>query len=448
MTWKNGYSTEALIAQIQVAPIESVANILERYKKVLFNSQISIIGPYEAEPDFEKAILQRQNDYLNLLLASTVTDSEVANELWELSEKSSQLTAEYKESIKELLLGGHALHALLKEGRRWGNDNQCAQISLVDLLNKAELERSVFFILRNPYAKEFLEDILLRQKDFSAIPDKNIPIFLRCISENKALNIDQSNEHGPDLIHWGLEKAMCNIFETAPTTKEWFLGLSVLLNKLDPKSFSFYEFPINKFCEKWLSFNVQGGDKDESEGFFTLLTESEEFVSLFCAKFGRSIIEGKKLKVSEAIKLDSIVEKSAFFGNAYLSTKDVEGVLGSMDLNISYWLLFNDAVMLNPDSRNLLRQRTKDTSSELVFNQFNQRVEFLRERYPETFKGEVLPSSISTRDNDAQLSESIAHLVKDSKFIAERIKGAEELSKNIKNILIFVLLIMAIRALF
>jgi hypothetical protein len=445
MTWKNGYSTEALIAQIQVAPVESVANILERYKNALSSSHISIIGPYEAEPDFEKAVLQRKSDYLNLLLASTVTDAEVANDLWEFSEKSSQLTSEYKESIKELLLSSHALQALLKEGRRWGKENDNAKISLVDLLCKDELERDVVVILKNPYAKEFLGDILLRQKDFSAIPDKHIPILLRCISENKALNSDQSDVHGPDLTHWGLEKAIHKIFETAPITKEWFRGLSTLLYKLEPKSFSFYEFPTKEFSEKWLSFKAKEGDKDESEGFYTLLTESEEFVSLFCAKFGRSLIEGKKFKVSNAINLESIAEKSAFFGNEYLSTKDVEEALGSMDLNITYWLLFNDRVMINTDSRNLLRERTEDTSSEWVFNQ---RVDLLKSRYSENFKGEVALSSSLKSEGDSELTESVARLVRDSAFITERVKKAEELSKNIKYFLIVILVILAIKALF
>jgi hypothetical protein len=445
MTWKNGYSDEALVAQIQIAPIESVAKIIEDYKELLSKSHISIIGPYEANSDFERAVFQRQNDYLNLLLASTVTDAEIANELWELSESSSNLTAEYKESIKELLLSGHALQALIKEGRRWGKENENAKISLVNLLCKEEVERDVVLILKNPYAKEFLEDILLRQKDFLAIPDKHIPMLLRCISENKALNNDQSDVHGPDLTHWGLEKAIYRIFETAPITKEWFHGLSILLYKLEPKSFSFYEFPTKEFSEKWLSFKAKKGDKDESQGFYTLLTESEEFVSLFCAKFGHSLVQEKKLKTSSAISLESLMEKSAFFGNEYLSTKDVEEALGSMDLNITYWLLFNDTAMINADSRNLLRERTEDTSSEWVFNQ---RVEILKNRYPESFKGEVSLSSSLKINGDLELSENIARLVRDSTFIIERVKKAEELSKNIKYFLIVILVILAIKALF
>ncbi len=445
MTWKNGYSTEALIAQIQVAPIESVANILEGYKKALTNSHISIIGPYEAEPDFEKAILQRNNDYLNLLLASTVTDANVANKLWEFSEKSSQLTAEYKESIKELLLSSHALQALLKEGGRWGKESGIARVSLVDLLCKDELERDVFVILKNPYAKEFLEDILLRQKDFSVIPDKHLPILLRCISENKSLNDDQSDEHGPDLTHWGLEKAIHKTFETAPITKEWFRGLSSMLYKLDPKSFSFYEFPVKEFSDKWLSFKANESDKDESNGFYTLLTESQEFVSLFCAKFGRSLVVGKKLKVSNAINLENIAEKSAFFGNEYFSTKDVEEALGSMDLNITYWLLFNDSAMINTDSRSLLRERTEDTSSEWVFNQ---RVDILKNRYPNAFKGEVALSSSLKREDSSELTESIASLVRDSTFITERVRKVEELSKNIKYFLIVFLVILIVKSFF
>jgi hypothetical protein len=445
MTWKNGYSDEALVAQIQIAPIESVAKIIEDYKGFLSKSHISIIGPYEANSDFERAVFQRQNDYLNLLLASTVTDAEIANELWELSESSSNLTIEYKESIKELLLSGHALQALLKEGRSWGHKNDIAKVCLVDLLCEDRLERQTVHILKNPYAKEFLEDILLRQKDFSAIPDKNVPLFLRCIAENKALNKDQSDEHGPDLAHWGLEKAIHRIFETAPITLEWFRALSSLLYKLDPKSFSFYEFPVKEFSDKWLSFKANGGDKEESDGIYTLLTESQEFVSLFCAKFGHSLIQGKKLKVSNAINLESVAEKSAFFGNEYLSTKDVEEALGSMDLNITYWLLFNDRVIINTDSRNLLRERTEDTPSEWVFNQ---RVDVLKNRYPEAFKGEVALSSSLKREADSELTESIARLVRDSAFITERVKKAEELSKNIKYFLIVILVIFAIKALF
>lgn len=453
MDWKNGYSEDSIIAQVQIAPTSVVGEIIERYKIALNESGSSfVIGPYASSKDFEEAIFSRNDSYLNLLLASTVTDDDLVIKLWNISESSNNLSEQYKSSIKESLLKGHSLPTLLKEVR-WGNPNENWKISLVELLTAEDFNATyAYWILSNPYSKGFLKKILLREDEYSKISDKTITYCLRYIADNKALNVDKSDNESPDLTHWDVEKAITSTFQNAPQNSDWFYALSSVLDKLEGEVFSFYEFPVREFANKWLSFTAKGMfadpddvNKSEAEGYYTTLTESKEFVSLFCAKFGRSLIQNKKLKVSVAIGLEDIAEKSAFFGNAYLSPKEVEEALHGGDPNIVYWLLYNNTVMRNQESRQLIKEYVGDGARSWIFKQ---RIDYLKVDFPENFVGEVSASGNDNSEKFSQLSESLSLLVKNSTYVTERVKKLEDSLKTIGYFLVIASVVAILKSCF
>jgi hypothetical protein len=451
MDWKNGYTEEAMIAQVQVAPATAVGEIIERYRRSLTDEDSRyVFAPFNASDDLEKSIFARNDPYLNLLLAGTVTDSELAKALWDLSEATQGSTDEWRNSVKHLLLQGHALTALIKEGR-WGDTPTDGKISLTELLSHDDFNSDYArLVLSNPYSKGLLKKILLRQGTFAIIPEKNLPIFLHYIALNKALNLDSSNSDGPDLAHWDLRKAVEETLKVAPTTPEWFYGISALVDALEQKAFPFYDFPIEEFAANWLKFKSKrrfsssdDDDNEEPAGYYTSLTETEEFVSLFCAKFGSWLVKDKNLKVSEALKLESLIEKSAYFGNKYLSKKEVEESLNGADPNIVFWLLHNDTVLRNSESRQIIKEYVGDGARGWLLKK---RVDYQKQIYPDSFLGETSSVNDTQSEEFTQLSETISFLARQTNFIVERVNKAEGSLKAIGYGLAFLVAIFLLKS--
>lgn len=450
MDWKNNQPEEAIIAQIQIAPISAVAEIIEKYRNSLEDTRSYIFGPYGASDEIEAAVFQRNDPYLNLLLATTVTDKTLARRLWEEAEKQTNASAEYRNSLKKLLLQGCSLHAIIKENE-WREDDLEGKISLADLLCNEELNREYArLILTNPYSRGILKKILLREGAFSKIPEAN---FLQCIhyiSDNKALNIDTADSEGPDFTHLEIEKAIEKLLRDAPVNAHWFYALMDLVSSLEPKAFSLYEFPVREFADKWLAFKAKGrfsksetDETEESEGSFTTLTETQEFVSLFCAKFGKSLLRGNKLKVSAALKLQDIPEKSAYFGTSYLGTKDIEEALDAPDPNVLYWLIFNDYALRNPETRQLIRASIGSGAREWVFKT---RIDYLKQLNPEDFSGEVSKTENKNEELFSQLSDVVNQLNHQVNFIAGRVKKAEDTLKTIGYGIVIILVAIIVKS--
>ena len=80
MNWTNGEQEYILVAKAQVAPLDEVAELVERYQKSMLDARSvgGFLSPAGSSANFEKAVLSRNDNYLNLLLSKCVSNWDVS----------------------------------------------------------------------------------------------------------------------------------------------------------------------------------------------------------------------------------------------------------------------------------------------------------------------------------------------------------------------------------
>lgn len=445
MNWKKGFTDESIVAQAEIAPIEIVAQMLQMYKEDLDGGDHNyFFSPYESIAEFELAVFNRNNNYLNLILATTVTDGKVANALWDYSNTDGELSLSCRNAIKESLLKSHSLTSLLNEDK-WGNKKE-SKVSLAQLLSAPDFNATyVSAILSNPYSKGLIDKILLKKGDFSSIPSERLPSLVTYISRNPAINTDRSDSNGPDLTHWNAKDAIEETILNAPVNLDWFYALYDLINRIEPEGFSFYKFPFESFIDKWVGFKTRddsnSSEDDDLSGLYTNLSEAEEFVATFCAKFGRTLNQDKKLKLSDALSEKNIAIKSAFLGNAYLTSKEISEALNEFDSHVAYCLLLNNSVLRNTASREQIKDCVSDSNLQHLFNR---RIEYLKKIEPTLFSNEPNHEG-RIEDQIKSISETTSQLSKNIDGLMSKLSNAEDVIKNLRNIGIFLLVVLILK---
>uniref|UniRef100_UPI0037BFB18E hypothetical protein n=1 Tax=Flavobacterium sp. TaxID=239 RepID=UPI0037BFB18E len=295
MDWKSGEPHDFLVSQALVAPVDKVAEILQRYKSYIPNPlNFGFCRPYLASDDFERAVFQRNDAYLNLLLSSCVSDAETAVKLWEWAENSS-----YPETLKNTVKCGtlsfYGAVGLIVENEYGYSPNvsRNAKISLVKVFTDNEGKEYLPHIFRNPSLKGLLAKILLRKDEFSVVSEEAIPFLYQSLSRNPGLNVDKTDNEGPDLEQWKLSEAIKSAFLNAPLNCQWLDALRMLALSINPESIYFEKEELSQLCRKWFDGTVYGlfeDDKPESErvveeGLYTSMSGSQEFATLMMARF-------------------------------------------------------------------------------------------------------------------------------------------------------------------
>ena len=438
--WKQGELKEVIIAKAKVAPIDKVAEIIERYSRAMHkeveDGRTFFFTPYSHCDNFEKAVLDRNDDYLNLLLASCATEKSVATSLWDWAETKDD---SYKSAIHSALLQGLAVRYLITESSR-GNNFEFGKVSLFKSIAREDgpdeevsTTNYSYLILANPLIKDLIQDLLMRKGDFVNLTDDQLIFVVSCLARNPSFNRDSSDSESPDLQHWGIEKGLIHLYSNAPTDKKWFYALDSLLNNLQPESISLYKFPMQEFIDRWSKFKLisdyekdEQGNLVEAQGFYTSLTAVQEFLYTFAAKFGDSKFRGSKdLSVKEILQSPESPQRSCSIARQSFSLKQIEELLDnhvSSNYNLEYWLLFNTLAICSPEKRRLLRDSIgEDNCREGLMSR---RIHFLKDLYPKDFLDESkgtsrMLSNFADRDVDIQgelkgsleaLSERIAQL--------------------------------------
>jgi hypothetical protein len=374
-----------LVAKAETAPIAVLAEMVAEYKQqILPDMWQATSKPLKSSQRFERAVLSRNDGFINLILAGAATDERVAHRLWEISEEGAS-NESYTEQLKSELLKGPALQELMVE-RTWGGPRR-AKFSLVELLSGDDYP-TMRKVIGNPYCTYFFGSILYGEGEFELIPSEKLPYIFGMMSANLALNTKS--------VGYGARGFEATIRD-APLDFNWYSGIKAVISQIERDNLTFHQTPIRDFCNKWLGYKFEdiapiverGGGSLPSKGTYTSLNDLEEFVSLFCAKFGRVLILQhtypkvfSQPSVSEILASGDFMLKAAFFGNADLTTGELDEALRSAsDFNILYWLIFNDSVMLNPASRLLLSERLGVERRTV----FERRSEYLKSENPQSF---------------------------------------------------------------
>lgn len=377
--------SEIAAAKVRFASENTVADMLASYHERVFSDGNfeDMRFRLEADEAFERAVFDKNSPYLRLLLLKSVTSYAVAASLWKWADQTNELTYEEGLAAKTLLLEGAAAYGVLVEGE-YGETNESGQVGILQSLAEGN-EGPLFSVFRNPWLRGLVSQVLLKKGVFESLDEKLFPRLLYSLASYPALNYDDSNEHGPDLTFWDLRKGIENWLTAAPATSEWYDSIELLLTKMEPEVFSFWDFKSSEFVEKWKKFDA----KDEGVGYDRVFTKTagEYLTVLFAAKFGGDLVQDKKITTKAALAMETSPIKAAYFGRTSFKEAELTKILEQASMDVREYLLYGPTALLIPSIRRNLIEYAEDDPT-LV-----NRLAFLSKKYPRYFDDGLLISN-------------------------------------------------------
>jgi hypothetical protein len=304
-------------ARLHLSPPEVV---FEELKKQAQRSRREWFSYDDAK--IEPMLLERNEPLINLGLACFGANREVFQAL-------------YKHSLTQPENG---MDAIYKGGLRIGclSNQIVAKVHFVmnfpaELIGAEEMHRLIArgdnyeatALVRNPSVSDrFLEALYLRSGPFAAIEEERWCSLVATSAKNERLNTNEDDEHGPDMGHYSIHKAIFRLLETAPVDVHWLRVLYELLMNLDFRQVAHPE-KIDRVLSRWATLvdRVEGGEP--FEGYYTNVGLKDEFRCLIAALYGRGFSEKRTILHGSANASD-IAMRCAFYGKVELTKKNME----------------------------------------------------------------------------------------------------------------------------
>lgn len=430
--WTEGRRLATLIAEAEVAPLDKVTSTLTNYRNWMRKTEGARWFFTQGSDDYEKAVFQRRDPHLNLILAGGVAETNVAIDLWKWSEASGKSEA-YVTALKQEILSGPGVLAILKN-KRFSSSKIEGLIDLTDLLSQNPLPEEVHLILKNPYFKNLMGNLFQRKESFSKIDEEDLIWIASICSENPRFNLDTSDRDGPDLSHWDLRKQIFLLMEHTPATDDTFWSMYQLILNIERDAFYGTDFSVKNFCDRWLEFenNKKITEKDYSEnnqGYYTEYSQVEEMVATCVAKFETAPTKETKLSINDALKETDIYKKAQYFGRTDFSHRETERICDACNYSTLYLLLLNDSVLYSYRTRELIKERVADGS---LFWLYKKRVDRLKEIKPSFFENDLSvisedePEDVLTgvADQIQKIGQQINYLTQSYNQIKEQLRTA------------------------
>jgi hypothetical protein len=416
MSWDLSEPEHLTQARLMVAAPEFV------YEQLKFYSEN--VRSLEGKEELEKLLLGRNEKLINLALAQFATDKEIVQQLY----NRACVPTDGDEQSYNLGLRVACLSNEHFADVNWPNFD-------LNALMARGFTTEVAILLRNRSIPSSVLVALFRKTDcFAQVDEKNWLWMIQASAQNKRLNIDESDIHGPDLNLWEIHKAIFEFLETAPVTSHSARVTLRLLNALDPHHTRRPD-EIAGVLERW------GNVELKEEGWFTDLPLREELRCLIASVYSRGMTtanSGPRVFGSPDDK--DIARRCAFYaGSTDLSKKDIEaGFKKDKDVFV-FAVLKNRYVFLNQQKRGLIEEKLSGNFR----HEYQRRCEDIHQ---DNKYFDVTPVSESGRDLldefQQQSSKEISFLKNISaqnEQLLERLKGYQ---RKIYWIVIIIILVM------
>lgn len=351
------------LARLKLAPPDVVFSALREYA----HGQKNEIFP-SADEKLEAMLLLRNEPLIDLGLARYGLSSPVVSTLYKKAFLGSG-DAEHDRGIRMSCLSGSCLGAVYFVAHATGS----YPTEFERLLHEADNEE-LFVWLSNPTAREILQQVYNQTDKAKEISSDRLVHLVKMSANNPALNLDKSNEHGPDLTAWGIQKGILKLLQTAPADETWMRALDQLLDKLDPSCASTMNSDPQEMFARWSSVTVKNrySQKDEDEeGWLTSLSFADEFRCQLAALYGRRFIDSKSVYAG-SMDDDDIVLRCAYYGNAALTLEEMTaGYARDKDVFV-FAALHNENIFLKPLLRAELEQHISDRTRYMYVNRCKQ----------------------------------------------------------------------------
>ena len=200
----------------------------------------------------------------------------------------------------------------------------------VEHLAREGEDEEIRAMLQNPSAGWLIASLFNRKAPFDTIPEERRCRLVSTVPGNPRINIDESDEGGPDMEIRGIHRGIFNLLATAPLTEDWIQALHRLLSDVSPHTAKTPDSDPQPAIARWTSDVIKksyGENKGEDqEGHWTGLSLVDEFRCMIAALYG-SYYNDKSFK--ERVQLggpndSDIALRCAFYGNGKLTVEQMK----------------------------------------------------------------------------------------------------------------------------
>lgn len=334
----------------------------------LINQYVSSLGTFDPESifdddAFEAAILNRNDQYLDLLLSGGVRSEKHARLLWNRAVGAIESgDISYGESVKENLISAQGSYLI--NGDRYALGKNLTEIGREVFPSTGEITKLARVALRSEYNRALIARIVSKKFPIiESIEEPLLCIFWDEVASNKCINLDRTNSESPDLDAWAIKDGITHILNTAPATADWYYTLEKLIGNLD---FSIHYLPdldTDLFIKKWANAKLFFGDRtgfdwvnegrdEESQlrGNYLNIPAGLELAATVLAKAGKNFTNQKSFKdFREAEKSDDLLSKAVFYGKKIWITDELLDAIENNELSreSQYFLLLNRSLYEN-----------------------------------------------------------------------------------------------------
>jgi len=358
-----------------IGPQAEVAKLIQLYQEA--SSEFSFFYDERFNPNiFEREVLNRKDQYLDLLLSKTVRELETANELWNratMLHSSPSYSSAIKENLVQAigtdLLLGHEFSGTFTSAGKDVFPNFDSLTELGYAAFKSEKNRSLI--------RSFVSGAHGDRQDspFSSSSDTFKADVWEAIARNNSVNIDTTDSEGPDLKAMEIQDGVRAFFQTTPIERFHLRLLHTLVDHLNPTVHRFNsDFDAEKFISRWTLF--PGVSKEEVEkikqieGFYTSFSLVDEMLAIFIAKFQPNLTPKSNYKnIDAAQKSDDLLAKAAYFGRIKTSVLAGEIETGYVEKDCLVLALQNPYLYVTDPNFETIENYVYDypEASEIVF---------------------------------------------------------------------------------
>jgi hypothetical protein len=224
-------------ARLMALSPEATYRELQNYGEYLGRDSLA-----DSDEELEKALLDRGNELIDLGLAQFGASDKVLSAIYE---RASACVDERNRALRLAVLGNPNP---LKD-RIFGNRYRVITDQEARRLAESGAGDEVNAWLLNPGGKRTLADLFKRQNAFEGVPEERLISMAGLTCTNPALTHDDSNEHGPDMDAWDIQKGLRDFLKTVSVTEHSLECLYRVLRALDPYRTS----SVNEDPRPWIA---------------------------------------------------------------------------------------------------------------------------------------------------------------------------------------------------
>ncbi len=325
MEWDPNEPGCTRIARLMVASPEYVYENLSAYGKHLLKKS------HDSDDQLENGLLSRNDPIITLGLARFCGSNDVLRTIYE-SATSHDNNDQFSQYYRGLRLA--CLSNKIPGFSKWRG------FDFTDLINQAAAEidqeltssnfttvrpavQELYELLPNPSVNsDLLISLFQKEGPFQNVSDQAWTRMISVAIGNPHITVDDSNEWGPDLDAWGLQRAICRFLEIVPITQASFYMAEELVQQFNTSDFLKSDNAKN-IIERWLSATHLDEELSKHAETYSKLCPREELACYMVALFATESLASTKLNSKIWGPNKAQILRCYKYGQRFIPNKDI-----------------------------------------------------------------------------------------------------------------------------